>query len=255
MSVAVDYRERLRAWDAQQAAYIADREGRFRVMTDILALHCGDEPVVLDLGCGPGSTSARVLERFPRARVIAVDYDPMLLHVASQALAAEADRLTLLDLDLLDDTWSDRVRAEAGGPVDAVVSTTALHWLHPDRLLGVYTAVCGLVRDDGVFLNGDHFRFTDRTPRIRGWSARHDEDTQQAAFESGAEPWDLWWRTASEDPTLHERWVERERRFADRGPNPQTTADYQIATLAQAGFTESGTVWQLLDDYVVYGVR
>lgn len=48
---------------------------------------------------------------------------------------------------------------------------------------------------------------------------------------------------------------ERERRFAGRDATAPTAVDFQLAALAQAGFRESGTVWQLFDDYVVYGVR
>lgn len=49
--------------------------------------------------------------------------------------------------------------------------------------------------------------------------------------------------------------VERDRRFALRTGTPATAVDFQLAALGQAGFRESGTVWQLLDDYVVYGVK
>ena len=49
-------------WDAQQEGYIADREERFAVLGDAVAAALADvaEPVVVDLGCGPGSLSARL---------------------------------------------------------------------------------------------------------------------------------------------------------------------------------------------------
>src|SRR2546429_671975 len=67
-------------WDAQQAGYMADREGRFRVLFDALEAVVGDGPItVVDLGCGLGSVAARLVDRFGQARVIAVDVDPVLL--------------------------------------------------------------------------------------------------------------------------------------------------------------------------------
>ena len=76
-------RRLLRDWDEQQSAYVAHRENRFTVMLDVLRLHVPDErPRVLDLACGPGAISRRVLDAFPRAEVVAVDYDPCLLYTS-----------------------------------------------------------------------------------------------------------------------------------------------------------------------------
>ncbi|OBC04211.1 hypothetical protein A5784_01470 [Mycobacterium sp. 852013-50091_SCH5140682] len=47
----------------------------------------------------------------------------------------------------------------------------------------------------------------------------------------------------------------RDERFAERPAPPSTAVDFHVSALAQAGFTEVGTVWQLLDDYVVLGVK
>ncbi|XGU19310.1 hypothetical protein ACETU7_30340 [Rhodococcus sp. 3Y1] len=55
--------ELVRQWDDQQAAYIADREKRFDVILDVLELQHAHTPfTVVDLACGPGSLSARILE-------------------------------------------------------------------------------------------------------------------------------------------------------------------------------------------------
>ena len=63
--------ELVRRWDDQQAAYIADREKRFDVILDVLELQHAHAPfTVVDLACGPGSLSARILEKFEHASVI-----------------------------------------------------------------------------------------------------------------------------------------------------------------------------------------
>ena len=41
--------------------------------------------------------------------------------------------------------------------------------------------------------------------------------------------------------------------FADRPTPLATTVEFQLAALRQAGFTETGTLWQFLDDYIVAG--
>jgi SAM-dependent methyltransferase len=247
----------LAAWDAQQAGYVADREGRFRVIAELLELACGPAPLVVDLACGPGSLAARVLDALPRARVLAIDHDPLLLDLAARALdPRHGERLTLLDADLAGEEWPALVGAALGGePPDAFVSTTALHWLAPDRLVRVYAQAAALLHDGGVLLNGDHFRFDGRTPALRRFAAAHDEATQRRAQAAGAPSWEAWWTAARAQPDAAVLAAERDRRFDGR-PAPQPTAvDLHLAALAQAGFRETGTVWQLLDDYVVLGVK
>ncbi|WP_448222997.1 hypothetical protein [Gordonia iterans] len=147
------------------------------------------------------------------------------------------------------------VRACASGPVEAVVSTTALHWVAPQELIPLYSQAYELLAPSGILVNGDHFRFDGRDPVIADWSARHDALTQRHAFAAGAPTWDSWWKRLREAPGMSEAVAERDRRFATRTGAPATGVDFQLAALAQAGFTETGTAWQFLDDYVVYGVK
>jgi len=56
-------------WDAQQEWFMPDREERFAVLIDAVEAGAGrDDPLVLDLGCGPGSLAVRLLDRMPAAR-------------------------------------------------------------------------------------------------------------------------------------------------------------------------------------------
>lgn len=250
---AADARRLLDLWDTQQAAYVAYRENRFQVMLDVLRLHHGDGPVtVLDLACGPGAISDRVLTALPEARCVAVDYDPILLRIAAGALATHGDRVAVHDLDLVADGWADRLGVDH---VDAVLSSTALHWLSPAQLLAVYTAAAGLLRPGGILLNADHLRFGPDAATRQTLSRRHDERTQQEGFAAGALRYDAWYAEAARTPELAGLGAERDRRFADRPPQPDSPLEFHLAALRTAGFAEVGTVWQYLDDYVVFARR
>jgi SAM-dependent methyltransferase len=244
-------------WDAQQAAYIAGREARFDAILDVLELAAGDAFTVVDLGCGPGSLSHRLLERFPYARAIGVDHDPLLLHIAAGVVGERhGERLTLIEADLASPSWTETLEDALGGKApQAVVSSTALHWLPADQVVRLYGEIAALLAPGGVFLNADHFRFDDRDPALKRIAAEHDEATQRAAFAAGALTWEAWWAEACALPGAAPLAAERERRFADRPGPPPTAVDFQLAALAQAGFAETGTAWQLLDDYVVFGAR
>ncbi|RIQ18216.1 class I SAM-dependent methyltransferase [Jiangella rhizosphaerae] len=255
----------VRAWDDQQAAYINHREQRFDIVLDVVARHCatsadlGDDGAgltVLDLACGPGSLSARVLDRLPAARVIGIDYDPVLLAIAAAWVGGRhGDRFTPVDADLAAPGWERRLPAD-GGPVRAVVSSTALHWLEPAQLVALYGTLGALLPPDAVFLNADHLRYDPRTqPFLTAAAAADDARTQRAAHERGVPTWDEWWAGAVAVPEFGRHLAERERRFADRPPTPHAPLELHLQALATAGFAETGTVWRHYDDVVVLARR
>src|SRR5699024_553104 len=81
-----DARAWIASWDAQQATFFTDREERFAVVVDVLETVLGrPDPLVVDLGCGPGSLAARIHDRLPGAAVVGADMDPLLLGLARAA--------------------------------------------------------------------------------------------------------------------------------------------------------------------------
>lgn len=77
----------------------------------------GDE-TVLDAGCGSGRVTAKLLDRLPNGRVIAVDGAPSMVAQARDLLG---DRATVIASDLVD--------LELDEPVDAVFSSAVFHWI------------------------------------------------------------------------------------------------------------------------------
>jgi len=61
----IDWLDWLQRWDAQQEGYVPEREARFTATFDTLAELLPTSFVELDLACGPGSISQRLLARFP----------------------------------------------------------------------------------------------------------------------------------------------------------------------------------------------
>ncbi len=245
-----DWARWLARWDAQQQRHIPDREERFTAMVDALAAFAGPEPRVLDLGCGPGSLSARVLERLPGATVVAVDADPVLLAIGRGALAGHTT-LRFADADLRSD-WVGAL--PSAGPYDAAVSTTALHWLGLDQLVRLYHTLAGVLRPGGVFLDGDRLDF-DHDQQAIATGAREIRPEWPAAPE-GAEDYDAWWAAAFAEPALSAEVAERARR-AHTHPHDNEAHSYEFhrAALFAAGFAEVGTVWQRLSNRVLIAVR
>jgi trans-aconitate methyltransferase len=112
-------------WDRQQEVYMADREERFTALIDAVETAAGrPDPLVIDLGCGPGSLSVRLLDRLPAATVVAVDADPVTLSLGRAAHAGRPG-LRFADVDLRAPGWESGLGLEPGQLADAVVSTTA----------------------------------------------------------------------------------------------------------------------------------
>jgi hypothetical protein len=243
----------LHRWDRQQGAYIAGREERFETMLRVLELTGGPSPTVLDLASGPGSLTERVLHRFPQATVVATDKDPVLLAIARDTVGT-SDRVTVVDSDLTDPRWADGFRAPT---FDAVLTSTALHWLSPGDLAQLYLALADLLPRGAVFMNADHLRYdTIATPGLAAIAAADDEDVQAQTFAAGADTWDLWWSAAEALPGYDSAVRERQQRWAGKNAAPrQVTLGFHLAALQSAGFSEVSTVWQRLDDYIVYARR
>src|SRR4029077_9198419 len=175
-------------------------------MVDAVAAFAGPEPRVLDLGCGPGSLSARVLDRIPGASVVAIDADPVLLAVGRGALG-EGRQLEFVDADLRAD-WVSRLPSP--GPYDAAVSTTALHWLRLAPRIPLYHALGGVLRPGALFLDGDRLDF-DHDQRTIAAGAREGRPEWPDA-PKGREDYDAWWAAVVTEPGLAAEVAEREQR-------------------------------------------
>ncbi len=245
----------LRRWDAQQQVYIQDRERCFDVMLAFLDELLPDAFTVLDLAAGPGAISQRLLSRFPQARSVAVDTDPVMLQLGRGALGDCDGRLRWVRADFRDPGW---VGSLGEGGFDAVLSTTATHWLRPHELTSLYQEAFGVLRPGGVLLNGDGVSLPAHQHRIREAVAAVGERRQERAIRDGAESWGDWWESLGSEPALRAELAERERIFPrgsrsdhDRSP----TVQFHEAALLAAGFEEVAIVWQDLDNRLVLALR
>ena len=247
-----DWRAYLASWDRQQEEFNPDRERRFNVMFEVLRAQVGPRFTALDLGCGPGSLTQRMLRRFPRARSVAVDYDPVVLRIGKGALGTLGGRLTWVDAKLGRDGWTQSLPVRR---FDAAVSTTALHWLEPPELRALYRDLHRLLRRGGVFLNGDIMPWGADSPGPRRIAqkvrkARHGK-TGRPRFNG----WERWWARAEKDPFLRDAFEEQRAREAEHPHGEPPSLQVHRDALRRAGFREVETVWEDLDNRVLMALR
>jgi trans-aconitate 2-methyltransferase len=118
-------------WDPAQYARYADERGR--AFLDLVARVEHEAPRrVIDLGCGPGTLTRLLAERWPEAVVEGIDSSPEMIERANQMITASGcnDRLSFRVEDVCE--WD--VPADA----DVIVSNATLQWVpgHQEQLRG-----------------------------------------------------------------------------------------------------------------------
>ena len=243
-------------WDAQQQRYMPDREERFTALIDAVEAGVGrPDPLVLDLGCGPGSLAVRLLGRMPAATVVAIDADPLLLALGRAAYRDRAG-LRFADRDLRVPGWPDGLGLDR--PADGAVSTTALHWLAAPALRAMYAELATVLRSGGLLLDGDHLTDDEgQTPVLARLNRALTERWEERAGADGQEDWKDWWQAATADPVLAGPAAEREQRrlSEDHHGSESVRLAEHVGALAAAGFTEIGTLWQHGENRILAAVR
>jgi SAM-dependent methyltransferase len=249
MAVAGTWVER---WERQQQRYAVDREERFTVITDVVEYVTAGRPrpLLLDLGCGPGSLAARLVDRLPDAEIVAADMDPLLLELGR---THHADAARYVDTVIGADGWTDALGLDR--PLDAAVSTTALHYLPEPVLLDTYRRLAALLRPGGVLVNGDHFPPGDTS--CAGITAHVGRCRAERTGGHAHEDWHAWWGAAARDPELADLYAERARRHeahGGNGPGEDLPLERHAELLVAAGFRHVAPVWRFGDSAVLVAV-
>ena len=117
-------------WDAAQ--YLKFKDERTRPVVDLLARVRAEAPRrCVDLGCGPGNSTAVLRETFPHAEIVGLDQSPDMLAKARSDLPD----IPFVQANLT--TW------KPDAPYDIMLSNAVLQWL-PDHAALLAQLVDGL---------------------------------------------------------------------------------------------------------------
>jgi trans-aconitate methyltransferase len=132
MTVPENYDGSMREWNAEAYHRVSNPQFDWgTVVLERLPLD-GDE-TVLDIGCGTGRLTDKLLERLPRGRVIAIDLSANMIQTARDYLRPRHQSRVQLAI-------ADAAALPLDESCDAIFSTATFHWVldHPQlfRSLG-----------------------------------------------------------------------------------------------------------------------
>ncbi len=108
--------------------------------------------LIVDLGCGTGAFSAPMLDRYPNAQLVMVDYSARMLDQVRDNHGNHT-RVSIIEADLSLANMQDIV---GNAQPDAVVSGFAIHHLTRDRQRALYASIYDVLAPGGVFINAEH---------------------------------------------------------------------------------------------------
>jgi len=127
----------MHSWNA--TTYLQFKNERTRPAVDLANRIPLDDPkTVLDIGCGPGNSTAVLRERFPNAKIIGIDNAPDMIAKAKEAYPD----ITVFCIDV------DKYIATTDVQFDVVFSNACMQWLPDHKTL--LPKWMGLVKAGGV---------------------------------------------------------------------------------------------------------
>ncbi|MBN2581983.1 MAG: class I SAM-dependent methyltransferase [Planctomycetes bacterium] len=245
----LDWQQWADRFDRMQDRYLVARDERFETVVRMIHALWPQPERVLDLGCGSGSLSLAILEAFPECRLVGVDLDESMLALAGPRLARFDERVRLLRADLRDPAWL----ASLGESFDAVVSSTALHWLSPANLAALYACLPGYMAPGGVFLNADHVGSVSASVQ-ECWQERRRSAQQSQETENESDSWDEFWQAFAAALGVDPARVGENVVAPWEGVEAGMPLAWHFERLRDAGFAYVDCFWRCDGDAVYGGV-
>jgi SAM-dependent methyltransferase len=172
------------------------------VFTDEIAPALPPQPVIVDLGCGPGLFLRDLGERYPQATLFGYDVTPaMIAH--GQRLPIQGARPTLAVHDV-----ATQPLPHADGTVHLVTMTSVLHVI--DDPLPVLAEIRRVLGAQGLFLLHDWIRMP--LPAYFAWRQARQEDDPDVSRQRGFRLFPMHCKYTTEDW----QWLLREAGFMIR---------------------------------------
>jgi ubiquinone/menaquinone biosynthesis C-methylase UbiE len=108
----------------------------------------------LDLGCGDGFLAAPILDAWPQASAVLVDFSDTMLDAARARLEDRGDRVAIVKADYGKAGWTEALGERQ--VFDVIVSGFSIHHQPDERKRSLYAELFAMLAPGGLFLNIEH---------------------------------------------------------------------------------------------------
>jgi len=201
----------------------------------------GARPVrrLLDVGCGSGVVALTLLEAFPGAQAVLVDFSEPMLAAALEATAGIVPAPLIAAGDLAAPAWSEAIANHA--PFDLVASCYAIHHLDDARKRALYAEIHGLLAPGGWFVNVEH------VASRSAWGEQLSDELMVDAQHA--------WRVGQGEAVSRAEVAERHATRADKAANILAPVEDQCAWLRAIGYADVDCFFKVFEMAVFGGRR
>jgi SAM-dependent methyltransferase len=143
--------ERVKKYDYHQSLIVEQKEEMLsnivRIVNYFYQARSMDNPKVLDVGCGPGTLSTRILERIPDSLVFGIDSSEEMIDAANKNLSVNRFFGYVGNFNT-NEFWLPEIDIT----YDFIVSSIALHYLSDERREPFFREVYNHLGIGGVFV-------------------------------------------------------------------------------------------------------
>lgn len=180
---------------------------------------------VLDLGCGTGNLSKRVLDKYPNANIVCVDISQNMINIARQKLA---------DYKNVEFVVGDIEEIEFKDKYDLVVSSLVLHHLLTDDIKkNFYKIIFNMLNENGIFVNAD---------AVIG--------TSKFLQDVNISSWIKYMQKSCSDEEIFSKWLKS----YEQEDRPSKLI-HQIEWLKEIGFHNVDIIWKYYNFAVFTGIK
>ncbi len=183
---------------------------------------------ILELGCGTGELSLKMLKRFPKAKVIALDYSPRMLQFAQDKIKAAGyeQRWTGIEADFGE--WANNPeKFGLGSEFDAAVSSLAIHHLDDEMKFKLFQQVADSLCHGSCFWNADPV-----LPELPAIAEVYEAAREEWATQQVTELTEILTKVGISDPQGYS------------SPDQLATLDTHMQMLSIAGFETIAIPWK-----------
>jgi SAM-dependent methyltransferase len=150
-------RERAQKYEQRADLVLPKRQEMLSLIVQLIPFERNKPFRVLDLGAGTGVPAQRILQDFPKAKVICLDKSAEMMEIGCAKLAEYGERVGLVQADLEDPAWNKGLPHK----FDVIVSALAFNLLTDWAKQRLFAQCCEMLEPYGCFAFSDWLRAAD----------------------------------------------------------------------------------------------